>query len=70
MNIGVISYQGAGHLFTSALNSLGYKTYNIYSDSDFSDLDGIVLPGGESSTQYDYCVNSKLYEIGCTSRGA
>ncbi|MFK7761519.1 MAG: pyridoxal 5'-phosphate synthase glutaminase subunit PdxT [Candidatus Midichloriaceae bacterium] len=60
--IGVFSYQGAGHLFTEALNVLGYKSLKLFSGTDFSKLDGIILPGGESSVQYDYCINSKLDE--------
>ena len=58
--IGVFAYQGAGHLFIEALNVLGYKTLKIFAETDFSKLDGIILPGGESSVQYDYCVNSQL----------
>jgi 5'-phosphate synthase pdxT subunit len=60
--IGVFAYQGAGHLFIEALNLLGYKTLKLFAETDFSKLDGIILPGGESSVQYDYCINSKLDE--------
>lgn len=60
--IGVFSYQGSCHLFTEALNVLGYKYLKLFSGTDFSKLDGIILPGGESSVQYDYCINSKLDE--------
>ena len=58
--IGVFAYQGAGHLFVKALGILGYNTLNIFADTDFSKLDGIILPGGESSVQYDYCTNNQL----------
>jgi 5'-phosphate synthase pdxT subunit len=58
--IGVFAYQGAVHLFVEALNVLGYKAVKIFAETDFSKLDGIILPGGESSVQYDYCVNSQL----------
>ena len=60
--IGVFAYQGAGHLFVEALNVLGYKALKIFAETDFSKLDGIILPGGESSVQYDYCVNNQLDE--------
>ena len=60
--IGVFAYQGAGHLFIEALNLLGYKAVKLFAETDFSKLDGIILPGGESSVQYDYCINSKLDE--------
>lgn len=59
-NIGVFAYQGAGHLFIEALGILGHKASRISADSDFSKFDGIILPGGESSAQYDYCVNNQL----------
>ena len=33
--IGVFAYQGAGHLFVKALETLGYKTLRIFADTDF-----------------------------------
>ena len=58
--IGVFFYQGAGHLCIQALKTLGYKSLIIFASTDFSALDGIILPGGESSVQYDYCINNNL----------
>ena len=66
-NIGVLSYQGAGHLFIIALTALGYRPHKIFCYSNLTNLDGIILPGGESSVQYDYCVDNglddKIYEF-------
>ena len=66
-NIGVLSYQGAGHLFIIALIALGYRAHKIFFYSNLTNLDGIILPGGESSVQYDYCVDNlldkKIYEF-------
>lgn len=59
-NIGVLSYQGAGHLFIIALTALGYRAHKIFFYSNLTNLDGIILPGGESSVQYDYCVDNRL----------
>lgn len=59
-NIGVLSYQGAGHLFITALNILGYHPHKIFYHSNLTNLDGLVLPGGESSVQYDYCIENRL----------
>jgi len=61
-NIGVFFYQGAGHLFINALKFLRYKTTEIHSSTVFEDLDGIILPGGESSVQYQYCVRNNIDE--------
>ena len=58
--IGVFFYQGAGHLHLQALQKLGYLSLKIFANTDFSALDGIILPGGESSVQYDYCINNNL----------
>jgi 5'-phosphate synthase pdxT subunit len=58
--IGVMCYQGGGHLHINALKKLGFKTHPIYADTDFSKVDGLILPGGESSVQYDYCLKNGL----------
>lgn len=58
--IGVFFYQGAGHLHIQALRALNYSPLKIFADTDFSALDGIILPGGESSVQYDYCIDNNL----------
>lgn len=60
--IGVFSYQGAGHLFTESLTILGYEASNIDLKEDFSNFDGIILPGGESSAQYNYCIENEIYK--------
>ncbi|MSO13784.1 pyridoxal 5'-phosphate synthase glutaminase subunit PdxT [Rickettsiales endosymbiont of Trichoplax sp. H2] len=58
--IGVFFYQGAGNLHVQALQKLGYLSLKIFANTDFSALDGVILPGGESSVQYDYCINNNL----------
>ena len=58
--IGVMSYQGAGHLHINALKKLGFEALPIYAWTDFSKTDGLILPGGESSVQYNYCLSSGL----------
>ena len=54
-NIGVFCYQGGGHLFIEALNKLGFQTLSLFASTDFSNVDGLILPGGESSSQYRFC---------------
>lgn len=58
--IGVMSYQGAGHLHINALKKLGFEALSVYAWTDFSQTDGLILPGGESSVQYSYCLNNGL----------
>jgi 5'-phosphate synthase pdxT subunit len=58
--IGVMCYQGGGHLHISALQNLGFQTLSIYAQTDFSKVDGLILPGGESSVQYSYCLKNGL----------
>jgi 5'-phosphate synthase pdxT subunit len=58
--IGVMCYQGAWRLHIEALKQLGFKVLKIYSNTNFDQVDGIILPGGESSVQYDYCIRTGL----------
>ena len=58
--IGVMCYQGAGHLHINALKKLGFDTLSIYAGIDFLKTDGLILPGGESSVQYSYCLKNRL----------
>ncbi|WPX96736.1 pyridoxal 5'-phosphate synthase glutaminase subunit PdxT [Candidatus Bandiella euplotis] len=60
--IGVILYQGAGHLHMDALGKLGFNPTPIYAETNLTQLDGLILPGGESSVQYAYCLNNGLDE--------
>lgn len=47
--IGVLALQGAFEEHQSILESLGCKTRQIRTPSELSNLDGLVLPGGEST---------------------
>ena len=52
MKIGVLALQGAFAEHCAALERLGADTAEIRRRSDFTDsLDGIILPGGESTVQ-------------------
>ena len=55
--IGVLALQGAVELHVHALERLGARTVEVRRAEHLDDIDGIVLPGGESSTI------SKLLEI-------
>lgn len=47
--IGVLALQGAFEEHQSILESLGCQTVQIRTASELSDIDGLVLPGGEST---------------------
>lgn len=48
--IGVLALQGAFAAHEAALAAIGVRTRRVRSSADLEDLDGIVLPGGESTT--------------------
>ncbi len=50
MNIGVLAVQGGFEAHQVSLSKLGVESTEIRSAGDFGDLDGLVLPGGESTT--------------------
>lgn len=51
--IGVLALQGAFDLHVKVLTSLGHATRLVRTAGDFDGLDGLVLPGGESTVQRD-----------------
>jgi 5'-phosphate synthase pdxT subunit len=51
MRIGILAVQGAFEEHQSVLQSLGAETILLRQKSDIKDLDGLVLPGGESTVQ-------------------
>lgn len=51
MKIGILAVQGAFEEHQSILRSLGVDTVLLRQRSDIKDLDGLVLPGGESTVQ-------------------
>ena len=50
MNIGILALQGAFAAHQRALTDLGASVTLVRGVEDVNDLDGIVLPGGESTT--------------------
>ncbi|MCL1996108.1 MAG: pyridoxal 5'-phosphate synthase glutaminase subunit PdxT [Defluviitaleaceae bacterium] len=63
MKIGVLALQGAFIEHINMLNKLNAETVEIRQKSDFTkDLDGIVLPGGESTAMKKLLLDLDLYE--------
>ena len=49
-SIGVLALQGDYEKHIAALKSIGVATKLVRTSSDFSDVDGLIIPGGESTT--------------------
>jgi 5'-phosphate synthase pdxT subunit len=50
LGIGVLALQGAFREHVRALESLGAEAVEVRKPEDLDDLDGLVVPGGESTT--------------------
>ncbi len=50
MKIGVLSFQGGVIEHLNQIKSLGHIGVEVKKEEDLSDIDGIILPGGESTT--------------------
>lgn len=50
MNIGVLSFQGDFARHIAALEALGVTAPGVRTPEDLSGVDGLVIPGGESTT--------------------
>lgn len=50
MKIGVLAVQGGFEAHEGSLLKLGVESTEIRSEGDFGDVDGLILPGGESTT--------------------
>lgn len=48
--IGVLALQGAFREHRQALKSLGCEVTEVRKSSDLEDINGLVIPGGESTT--------------------
>ena len=60
--IGVLALQGAVDLHVHALERLGVETIEVRRTEDLARVDGLVLPGGESSTISKLLVINQLFE--------
>jgi 5'-phosphate synthase pdxT subunit len=58
--VGVLALQGAFDAHVQRLTNLGLESRLVKDISDLDDLDGIILPGGESTTMSNLLVASGL----------
>jgi len=50
MLVGILAIQGGFEAHSAMLRSLGAETREVRASKDFDGLDGLVIPGGESTT--------------------
>jgi len=60
--IGVLALQGAVDIHVHALERLGVESVEVRRTEDLARVDGLVLPGGESSTISKLLVINELFE--------
>lgn len=58
MKVGVLSIQGAYKEHIHMLNNLNVKSIEVRSKYDLSIIDGLIIPGGEST-----CIGKLLYSL-------
>ena len=61
--IGILSLQGAFAEHAASLQKLGVETLAIRLTQDLEDVDGLIIPGGESSTISQLAINYDLMKI-------
>ncbi len=62
MKIGILAVQGDFAAHAAMLAGMGIDTVEVRAPSDLQDCDGLILPGGESTTQLQFLVEEGLYE--------
>jgi len=62
MRIGILAIQGDFEAHAAMLRSLGANTIEVRTIADLTGCDGLVLPGGESTTQLQFLQEEGLYD--------
>ena len=62
MKVGVLALQGAVARHAAALRSLGAEAREVRVPADLDEVDGLVLPGGESTTMSMLLESSGLFD--------
>ena len=62
MKIGIVAIQGDFAAHAAILQNLGAETVEVRTVKDLEGCDGIVLPGGESTTQLQFLQEEGLFE--------
>ena len=64
VKIGILAVQGAFAEHETALRTLGAETVLLRNKNDFTRIDGLVLPGGESTAQSKLLKDLEMIEDG------
>lgn len=62
MKIGILAVQGDFEAHATMLQSLGAETVEVRTVGDLQGCDGIILPGGESTTQLQFLQEEGLFD--------
>ena len=62
MKIGILAVQGDFAAHAAMLAELGAETVEVRTVADLDDCDGLILPGGESTTQLQFLQEEGLFE--------
>jgi 5'-phosphate synthase pdxT subunit len=62
VRIGILAVQGDFAAHAAMLRRLGLHSVEVRSVEDLRDCDGLILPGGESTTQLQFLQEEGLYE--------
>ena len=63
MLIGVLALQGAVSEHCTALDSLNVNNKEVRNTEDIRNIDGLIMPGGESTTLRRLLVNANLWDL-------
>ena len=63
LTIGVLALQGAYDAHVRTLTGLGAKTCLVRVPGDLDELDGLVMPGGESTTMLKFLDRNGFFEV-------
>jgi len=62
LKIGILAVQGDFEAHATMLRSLGAETAEVRTVADLESCDGLILPGGESTTQLQFLQEEGLYD--------
>jgi pyridoxal 5'-phosphate synthase pdxT subunit len=62
MKIGILAIQGDFAAHAAMLHGLGAETVEVRTVADLAGCDGLILPGGESTTQLQFLQEEGLYD--------
>jgi 5'-phosphate synthase pdxT subunit len=65
MKIGILAVQGDFEAHAAMLRTLGAETMEVRTVADLESCDGLVLPGGESTTQLQFLQEEGLQDAIC-----